>query len=255
MKHLSEEELIGEVYGEGTGPAHVHLAECPECHRAYSEVCADLDEFESTEPPERDDAYGERVWQAIAPELEAYEQRRPQWFSMEWMRPLSYAAACALLATAAFFAGRVWERGRPGTTANATTNRSGGSKRPILVVVLGDHLDRSERLLVELKHVDAENSQMIPPLRDEARSLLSANRICRKDAEKEGDPELEKALGRLDHLLSEMANQPDGLNAAAITRLQHEMNTDGLLFEVRVLRSRVHDGQLAAKSGPDGGTI
>ena len=35
----------------------------------------------------------------------------------------------------------------------------------VVILVLGDHLDRTERLLVELKHADADDSEMIPPLR------------------------------------------------------------------------------------------
>ncbi len=53
------------------------------------------------------------------------------------------------------------------------------------------------------------------------------------------DPELATALDRLDHLLDELANQPGGLNMATLARLQNETNADGLLFEVRVLRSRL----------------
>jgi hypothetical protein len=45
------------------------------------------------------------------------------------------------------------------------------SSARVVVVVLSDHLDRSERLLVELKHADAENTALASPLRDEARSL------------------------------------------------------------------------------------
>jgi hypothetical protein len=119
----------------------------------------------------------------------------------------------------------------------------------VVVVVLSDHLDRSERLLVELKH--AEGGGVAFPLRDEARSLLPANRICRKNAKQDDDRALSTALDRLDHLLVELANQPDGLNSQTISRLQDEMNVDGLLFEVRVLRSR----QAASSTHPKGDTI
>jgi hypothetical protein len=43
------------------------------------------------------------------------------------------------------------------------------------------------------------------------------------------------------------------LNAAAIARLQNEMNTDGLLFEVRVLRSRIPNRQPGQNRRMDGG--
>jgi hypothetical protein len=38
----------------------------------------------------------------------------------------------------------------------------------------------------------------------------------------------------------EIANAPDKLTEADLNRLRQEMNTDGLLFDIRVLRSRVH---------------
>ena len=69
------------------------------------------------------------------------------------------------------------------------------------------------------------------------------------------DPELANALDRLDHLLDELANQPGGLNVATLARLQNETNADGLLFEVRVLRSRLPDQQAAAAGHTKGGTI
>jgi len=50
------------------------------------------------------------------------------------------------------------------------------------------------------------------------------------------------ALDHLERVLTEVANEPAGLSAARLDELQKEMNTDGLLFEVRVLRSRVQEG-------------
>ena len=83
-------------------------------------------------------------------------------------------------------------------------------------------------------------------LPDEARSLLVANRICRQNARQHDDPELATALKSLEHLLEELANQPGGLNLTTLTRLQNETNADRLLFEVRVLRSRLPERQPAA---------
>jgi hypothetical protein len=62
-------------------------------------------------------------------------------------------------------------------------------------------------------------------------------------------------LDRLETLLNELANSRGGLNAAALTRLQNEMNSNSLLFEVRILRSRIPDQQPAENSRSKGGTI
>jgi hypothetical protein len=249
MMHLSQEDLVGLAYGEGAPADDHHLAGCAECARSVAELKSDLAELKLLGAPIRDEHYGERVWDAISSTLPPYESPSRKWFGSRVVWGLGYAAVCAALVAGAFYAGRQWEHGRkqPVTASKSALQ----PRQPIVVVVLSDHLDRSERLLVELKHVDGHNSEMFPPLRDEARTLLAANRVCRKNAEQAGDPALEGALDHLDHLLGELANQPGGLNAAAIAHLQDEMNTDGLLFEVRVLRSRVHD----TKSGPRKSTI
>jgi hypothetical protein len=257
MKHLVEDELIGEALGDGASGAAQHLEVCSECARAYADLKNDLAELKPVEPPMPDAAYGERVWNAIADSLPVYAPRPRRWPGVSLiqgitlMQGLSYAAVCALLVAGAFYAGSRWQQGR---TPVAQNKPAANNRRPIVVVVLSDHLDRSERLLVELKHVDAGNADMMPPLRDEARSLLAANRICRSNAEKSGDPELQTALDHLDHLLNELANQPGGLNAASIDRLKDEMNSDGLLFEVRVLRSRARNQKTGFTDRSSGGT-
>jgi hypothetical protein len=73
----------------------------------------------------------------------------------------------------------------------------------------------------------------------EARELLSANRLYRESVK--GDPALTAALDHLERVLIEVSNEPAGLTQARLDELQKEMNTDGLLFEVRVVRSRVQD--------------
>jgi len=128
-------------------------------------------------------------------------------------------------------------------------------KQPIVVVVLDDHLDRSERSLVELKHADLDSTATDSPMRDEARSLLAANRVCRKNAAQADDPELNTALDHLDSLLAEAANEPGGLNSQNIAKLQDKMNADGVLFEVRVLRSRIAHRKGTGDDAAKGGTI
>jgi hypothetical protein len=76
-------------------------------------------------------------------------------------------------------------------------------------------------------------------LRSEAQELLASNRLVRQSAAQAGDLSVEASLDRLERLLMELANEPGNLTEADINRLRQEMNTDGLLFDIRVLRSRV----------------
>ena len=263
MKHLSEEEFVEHYYSKGADGLRPHLKDCSECAEAYAELQRGLDELKFAPLPGRDDNYGEKIWQSIAPSLAPFEARKRSWLNLVLFRNLSYAAAGALLVACAFYAGRLWEHKQQGIATASTASippkvQSPVAPQPpqrIVVVVLSDHLDRSERFLVELKHADVDSEEMISPLRDEARSLMAANRICREDAKKNGDPALSKALDRLDHVLDELANQPGGLNAAALARLQDEMKSDSLLFEVRVLRSRTSDQQRNASTRSEGDEI
>ncbi len=258
MKHLSEEQLVEHFYGKERRGVRRHLASCAACAEAFAALQSDLGAVSAVEPPARDGSYGERVWLALAPSLPVYKTPRRRWLHAGLWRGLSYAAACMLLVAGAFFAGRQWEHWQTRTTAHHPVQTQQNAVQPqprVVVVVLSDHLERSERLLVELKHADADSEEMVTPLRDEARTLLAANRICRQDAEKIDDPALAPALDRLDALLAELAGQKGSLNAADLTRLQDEMDTDGLLFQLRVLRTRIPDQRAATPARQHGGTI
>lgn len=246
MKHLNEEELIEHYYKEDEAATRDHLESCADCTHVFAALESDLGEIDFVSPPKRDDGYGESVWEAISADLPRWNEPRRRWLPLGFAKGLSYAAACALLVVGAFYAGRVWEHKQTAVTAE---KRPLPAQNPVhaparvVVVVLSDHLDRSERLLVELKHADLDNSETLSPLRDEARSLLPANRICRQNAEKLDDPALETALQHLDDVLGKLANTQGRLSASELTQLQNEMNADGLLFQVRVLRNRVSSEQ------------
>ncbi|HWE87347.1 MAG TPA: hypothetical protein VG267_20540 [Terracidiphilus sp.] len=262
--HMNTEELV-EMYYREAAPGQsertrLHLDECAECAESFRNLETDLKALGALEAPERDPGYGERMWQRVAVSLPAAgfrpEARQRRRFASLWMG-LSYAAGCAVLAVAAFYGGMVWEHQQhlKRLEAREAQQKPALPLQPrVVVVVLGDHLDRSERLLVELKHADAENADLVKPLREEARGLLAANHEFRDDAEKSGDEGLAQALDKLDRLLTEIANEPGALNAASLERVQREMTSEGLLFEVRVLRSKNPHRETAVRVVANGGT-
>jgi hypothetical protein len=240
MKHLTEEELVDHYYGEVANPADIesHLHACNVCAETFATLRQDLASIKSPIVPARDASYGNQVWQSLRNSLPVYQKQKRRWLHFNLMQGLGYATACIVLIAAAFFAGRQWEHRQHPNTQLATNNQS---TQPIILVVLGDHLDRSERLLVELNH--ANDAGAVMPVKAEAQDLLSANRLYRESATRAGDPQLTAALDRLERVLVEIVNQPESSSPAQLARLQKEMNIDGLLFEVRVLRSRIPDQQ------------
>jgi hypothetical protein len=242
-KHLSEEEMIGHYYGESTPGSGFerHLKACVKCADEYSALERDLGGVKTLLPPPRGEGYGEEVWRSIRGSLKPYESRKWVWPFLGFRKPLALATAFALLMVVAFLAGRIWQRRQTSQTAAVASDPQ--ARRRVVVWVLGDHLDRSERLLVELNHANGNDPAEALPIQTEARELLASNRLLRQSAKQSGDPALDAALDGLERLLVEISNEPNGLTDADLSRLRQEMNTDGLLFDVRVLRSRVTEQQ------------
>lgn len=238
MMHLTDEQLVEHFLNEeGANRVVVetHLRICSRCEQAYEEISNAM-EVRHPEPPARESGYGERVWQAIEQPLRPYPAKagRNGWFT--WPRMVLLAACLAGLA-AAFFGGSIWERSRnhllqAGNSAQAPAQ----AKERVVLLILDDHLERSERLLVQLNHAGGADANEL--LQAEARQLLPDNRLYRQTIAENGDPSMSAALDHLERVLQEIANSPDKLNGADLERIEQEMNTDSLLFQIRVLRAR-----------------
>jgi len=175
------------------------------------------------------------VWQALQPQLIPYQKKVTGWRGWAHWRATALAVSCAMLLAAAFLGGRYWER--TGAKKPSVAGNPQAAQRVVLVV-LTDHLDRTERLLVELEHAQGrtENAQ----LQSEAQELLASNRLYRATASNAGEPALASALDRLEGVLAEVANDPN-LSEADLERVRKDMNTKGILFEIRVLLARSPD--------------
>ena len=242
MKHLSDEELYAWSQSPQDGLPN-HLRECQECSDRFHEFTALLESAAGaagTPRPAPD--MNHRVWAAIRPSLPVYHPpaERPRgsgWFAAGWPRGLVWARALAVSALIglAFWAGSLFERQRretsPALKAASQTDR-------VVLLVVRDHLDRSERLLVELDH----SGHLAPveggPLAREAADLLEDNHLYRQTVAASQDPALAQLLDRLGRVLVEVAHEPAGLQSGDLARMSEQMNLDGLLFELRVMRDR-----------------
>ena len=241
MKHLGQDEFIDLYYGEATNAANTHLRACRDCSAKHAEFKHSMDTIQVPVVPKKDSDYGERVWETLRPQLIPYEKKTARWHGWTQRRVAALAVSFSLLLTAAFLGGRYWER--KSTHPNVVGNPP--AARRVVLVVLTDHLDRTERLLVELNHADLPNSTQNAQLQSEARELLASNRIYRASASDAGDVVLAGALDRLEGVLAEIANDPN-LTEADLERVRKDMNTEGILFEIRVLLTRHSD----LESGP-----
>jgi hypothetical protein len=250
MSHLTDEQLVEHYFAEGANRvvAETHLRICSRCEQAFEEISNAL-AVRAPEPPARELGYGKRLWQSIESPLRPYPATKRRYFS--WPR-LALAGACLLALAAAFFAGSLWRTSR--NHASEAANPAQAKERVVLFV-LDDHLDRSERMLVELSHAGGEKGDSGDSLQAEAKQLLSDNRLQRQALSGGSDPMMAAALDHLERVLLEVANSPDKLNDADIARIEREMNTDSLLFQIRVLRARTLQPEPKVESLRKGASI
>jgi hypothetical protein len=234
MNHLTDEQLVEHYFAEDANRvvAETHLRICSRCEQVYEEISNAL-AVRAPEPPAREPEYGKLLWQSIQAPLRPYQATKSRYFS--WPR-LVLAGGCLLGFAAAFFFGTLWQHSRIHPSQATISPRA---RNRVLLLILDDHLESSERLLVELNHAGVEPGDPDAALQAEARQLLPDNRLYRQAISANSDPIMSAALDHLERVLLEIANSPDKLNSADLERIEHEMNTDSLLFQIRVLRARV----------------
>ena len=184
MKHLSQDDLVLKFYGEAGTKFERHLRECNQCQSRLGALKQVLESIEPPVAPALATDYAQSTWGRIRNRLAEPEPepRKRLWssdWSRSWARSWVPAAAMALLIVAAFVIGRHF----PTTTNNApaiqATNTAAQRER-ILLVALSDHLDRSQVLLLELRH--APNGNELAVHRASAEELIASNRLYRQAA-------------------------------------------------------------------------
>jgi hypothetical protein len=240
--HLQDEELILLHYRDGKDLSRVeeHLQSCSECRIRFEKLDNLLGSISVPEPPPRPANYGTDVWNRIRADLPDLPRRR-QWWS--WSSPpLRWAAAGALAAllALAFMLGRYSRPAQPGVTS-VTKLSPKQAKEKVLLVAVGDHLDRSQMLLLELAHASGEGEIDISDEQQHALELASANRLYRATALQVGDKRMASVLDDLERVLLEIGHQPAKVSASDLEQVQKRIQTQGILFKVRVTRTKVRD--------------
>ncbi len=232
MNHLSEEELVLQYYDDSEPETRRHLAQCEECMAAFRKVEAFLRDLPEFEVPEPGRGWTNDLWGRIEPDL------RPTLGAFtrmgSWGRVLATAAGLILVVAAAFLAGRYWGSEHPAERVSSPPP----SER-MLALVLQDHLDRSQILLVELAHYNENPAETVGELRKEARDLLSLNRIYRRAAENSGSDFIEQTLENLERTLLQVANVPPDLPEGDFRLLLTRLDTRDLLMSLQLVRREI----------------
>jgi hypothetical protein len=255
--HVIEDDLVLHYYGElgADDEARVsrHVGDCRECHAAYrrlQQVLMSVDDA-AVGVPELPDGFERTVWARLEPAL---PRGRRGWLSRLLPAPsrLGWAAAAVVMVVSAFYAGRLSPRTpaappvastTAATTAGATSNQI---RQRILLVDLSDHLDRSQRVLVELVSTEGAGSTDLANERDRAEQLVWANRLYRESAAATGDASVVELLDQLERVLVEVAASPANPSAREMDDVRRRIESGSLLFKVRVVSSDLQERRRAA---------
>jgi hypothetical protein len=263
MNHLSEEQLILHYYGEtgetgepgetGAGDAagdaagdslacERHLEECGNCRALYASLQRVLNVVDGLPVPERSADYGAQVWQRIERRLEhsAGARRRRLWMLPASWRLAAAGAALAALLVTAFVAGRFYPRPQP--PAQVAADAQTGER--VLLVAVGDYLERSQMVLIELTNANPKGSLDISAEQERAGGLVTETRLYRQTAARTGDARITGVLDELERVLVDITHAPSNMTPGQLEELRQRLEAEGILFKIRVLGSNVRNQTL-----------
>jgi hypothetical protein len=249
MNHMTEEELIAYRDGESRSRESFasHLKDCLECRREMDRIEAVFAALDAMPIPDPGADYSARVWQQLAPRLP--EKRASWWQALLQPRRLVLAGALAAIVLLAFYAGRVTKDNPP---APAVAD-NGKVRERVLVVAVGDHLGRSEMILMELANAEPEKGQKLVNISSEqkrAENLLEENRLYRQTALRDGDTLMASTLDELERVLLDIANSPGEVTPAQFESIQKRIADKGILLKVRVVNQELHQKRDSTVEAP-----
>jgi hypothetical protein len=234
MNHLNEEQLILHYYGEGDDALgdELHLDQCEECRALYGSLQRALNTVDAMAVPERGPDYTSQVWQSI--ERDVATARRARW---PLQAPWRWAAAVAFasLLAVAFLAGRYF----PMTSQPVSVATDAQAGERVLMMAVGDYLERSQGVLVELANASPQMPMDISAEQRRAEDLVDENRPYRQTALYSGQAGVANVLEELERSLLDITHAPSQISPQELEALRQRLDAQGILFKIRVLGSNV----------------
>jgi len=269
--HLKD-ETINDYIDDALTPAErasveQHLAGCGDCALVAAELKQIVSDTRALAPLQP----AERVWTSVAAQFAddvaaaktnvvRLEKRRKTPFAIWSWRP-AWAIVTAAMVVLAFIAGRWIEQRhqRPVVTENrpaqaiapadASASASAQVRERVLLVAVGDHLERSQLVLVELANAHTNDELDISDERQSADELVASNRLYRQTAAEMGQTSLADLLDDLERVLVEVARGPSQVSVQQLADIQQRIEAQGILFKVKVIGSEMRDRENSISTG------
>ncbi len=235
-QHPSEDDLVLLFYAEADdeAPLRAHLGSCAECRAAMQALGSLLATLREDDIPERGEDFSRSVWESVKRQGTPITLIPRRARVLPWARRLAPFVALAASLLIAFQLGRVSRVDDPITAV---------VRERILLVAVSEHLERTQMVLVELQHASGNGEVDLSSERQWARELVPSNRLYRQAAVHAGETSMANVLEDLERLLVEVANGPERVSPAAFQEIQMRIESQGILFKVKVIESQVRERQ------------
>ncbi len=235
--HLGDEDLVLLYYNDpALDPAlRAHGNACHACRQALESLARVLDACDEYREPDRPGNYEMRVWSRLRPQL-IPERAHRRW----WM----WSPVLAVVVILAFLGGMYLEKLRYAGSGESSRGISTAAITPqgrerVLLVAIGDHLDRSQIVLAELVNTSGPGAADIARQQQSAEDLVQESRLLRQNAAHSGDTGDARLLEDLERVLLEIAHGPARFSSPELARMKERIEDQGLLFKVRIVRANL----------------
>jgi len=268
-QHISDEDLLLDYYGEITpeqrAVMRAHLESCAECRALDRELRAVLALVDSEPMPEVPPGFEREMWARLEPvvsgssrtsvvsgfsrtnevHLKADTTKPDTTWSFEFPR-WALAASVAALAVGSFALGRIWDTPTTSPQQVANSDARELSER-MLRSEVEEHLERSQRVLVELANTDDSAPVLLASDRERAADLVAAGRLYRRSAEEMGDADTRDLIEDVERVLVEIANGPDVESSNDLSQVRARIVDQDLIFRLRVITAAMQARERRAR--------
>jgi hypothetical protein len=284
--HLSDEDLLLDYYGEATSEqrtqTRAHLESCAECQAIDRELRAVLALVDTEPLPDAPPGFEREMWARLEPHVrlngaaevrlspprgkratarlaEAFgaggkpdtpvrlepDTTYPTLWRFEFPR-WALAASAAALAIGSFALGRAWDTPRLAPAVASVEDARAISER-MLRNEVEEHLERSQRVLVEIVNNDDAAPAMLASDRERAADLVAAGRLYRRSVEQIGDMETRDLLEAVERVLVEIANGPEVETSNDLSEVRARINDQDLIFRLRLMTAEMRAREQRAR--------
>jgi hypothetical protein len=253
-QHITDEDLLLDYYGEGSAEMRAsmraHLDTCADCRLLDRELRGVLALVDAEPAPDAPEGFEREMWASLEPHVVSGFSRTAGWSAIKRALTLdlprwAFAAGAVTLAVGSFTLGRSWDA-RPEAPIESAADTQALSER-LLRTEVEEHLERSQRVLMELANADEAAPVVLASDRARAADLVADGRLYRRSFEVLGDTDTRDLLEDVERVLVEIANGTPADTSKDLSGVRARISDQDLLFRLRVTTAEMRERERRAR--------